>query len=257
MSLFAGSEPPADADAYAKRTYDSPHWIVRAPHRQRFSFVAEVVARLGARSVLDYGAGDGHLLARLLAAPAGQHIAAVALEPEGWFRDRIHEQLDAHGVGGRVAVVASLDELDPDARPDLITCTGVLEHLSARERSRFYAFADERLAPGGHLLIDVPVEHGASLLVKNLGRRLLKRDPPEYTARETLRAALGRTTFDPVRFDPDRGNEYIHSHKGFDHRLLRTELETRFRVLEAVPTPFRRLPPALGNQELFLVATRA
>lgn len=48
---------------YASYTYDHPSFLVRYPHRKRNNLVSEKIAEAGSESWLDYGAGDGALLA--------------------------------------------------------------------------------------------------------------------------------------------------------------------------------------------------
>jgi SAM-dependent methyltransferase len=151
-----------------------------------------------------------------------------------------------------VRVVERLDDLG-DERFDVITCLGVLEHLPLPERQCFYRACRRHLASDGIVVVDVPVEHGLSILVKEAGRIALKGRRPEVGLRRLARLALGRVEFDPARFDAESTESYIHHHAGFDHRLLRRELERHFRVLDAFPTPLRRVPAALGNQEVFYV----
>jgi SAM-dependent methyltransferase len=236
---------------YTEQTYASPYWIVRFPHEARYSAAVEAVAGHGARRVLDYGAGDGHLfveLGRSGRMPAD--VELVAFEPVAAFGPFIPREPE--GVARPVRVVHRLEGLG-DERFDVITCLGVLEHLPLPERQRFYRVCRRHLASDGIVVVDVPVEHGLSILVKEAGRILLKGRRPEVGARQLARLALGRVEFDAARFDPTSTESYIHHHAGFDHRLLRRELERHFRVHDSFPTPLRRVPAAFGNQEVFYV----
>ena len=122
-------------------------------------------------------------------------------------------------------------------------------------RFAFYDFLRTVLAPDGLALLDVPIEIGPSLLVKEFGRRFLKHDPPDYDPFGLLRLVAGGTAFDPRRFDPTESS-FIIRHKGFDYRLLWQELERHFEIVEHVPTPFPYLPAWLGNQEILLTLRR-
>lgn len=119
------------------------------------------------------------------------------------------------------------------------------------ERSVFYGICEEILSRDGQVLIDVPVEVGPSLLVKALGRTVLKGRDREYSWLELARGAVGAVTYDPGRFDVSDERTWIQDHKGFDYRLLRSELAHRFELVAETVTPLRALPAALGNQEIF------
>ena len=53
---------------YEEATYESRYWLVRYPHQQRYALAVHEILAAGARSLLDYGTGDAHLLAVLDAA---------------------------------------------------------------------------------------------------------------------------------------------------------------------------------------------
>ena len=105
-------------------------------------------------------------------------------------------------------------------------------------------------------MIDVPVEIGASVLIKEFGRRALKRYPREYSTRALVRRAVGLRDPDPARFEPANESTWILAHTGFDHRFVVDEVRERFLVRRVYGTPFERIPPSLGNQEAFIVFER-
>jgi SAM-dependent methyltransferase len=251
MALFRRSSPAT----YASRTYDNPNWIVRFPHRQRYEFAVKAINAGRPAVVLDYGAGDGHMLVKLLQdSRTDPAMRAIAYEPLPYIRGLLESIVEEQGLACRIQAVGSLDEL-ADRQFECVTCLGVLEHLNVTDRFVFYAFAQRVLAPGGRVLIDVPIELGPTLLIKNLGRRVLKSDAREYSRAETLRAAFGRTVFDPVRWDPREQVDFIMTHKGFDYRLFAQELSGRFRIDQQVNTPFAALPALVANQEVFFVVS--
>ena len=231
---------------YAEQTYASPFWIVRYPHQARFAAAVQAIEESGSRRLLDYGAGDGRLFVELERRGVTE-LEAVAYEPTELYADQIPENLSLS-----VRVVTNIDELEGD-RFGVITCMGVLEHMPLPEREKFYDLCDRVLAPDGLVVIDVPVETGLSVLIKEAGRVLLKGRGLESSPRQLARHALGRVKVDPARFDPNSTSTWITYHSGFDHRLLRRELAKRFMIKKAFPTPFPRLPAQLGNQEMFFM----
>jgi SAM-dependent methyltransferase len=240
---------------YAERTHASPYWVIRYAHRRRYELLIAEVLRTQPQVLLDYGAGEADMLLTLLMRPdCSPTMRAIAYEP---MIESLVEHLEDRPDGepiGRIELVRQLEEV-PDHSCDVISCGGVLEHLTIRERYRFYTFARRALRPGGQVIIDVPVELGPAVLIKNVGRRVLKADQREYTWRESVAATLGFKVFDPHRFDPEADDEFIESHKGFDYRLLKTELASQgFRVTRSVSSPISWLPAALANQEVILNA---
>lgn len=239
---------------YDESTYASPYWIVRYPHQLRYSSAVSDLLRAEPASVLDYGAGDGRLLVDALGRGLGaEHI--VAFEPVEKYAAQLATALAAGGVQDRVEIVRDRDGL-AGRRFDYVVCLGVLEHMPLLERQAFYDVCDRTLTPHGRVLVDVPVEIGPALLIKALGRRILKGQPKEYSWPELIRYSLGAVMYDPARFDPADPSTWIQDHRGFDYRLLRAELAYRFDVVDQRTTPLPFLPAPLGNQEVFLTLAR-
>lgn len=180
-------------------------------------------------------------------------LRAIAFEPA---IDDMRRLLDARPtIDHRMEITGDRGAIGDDSS-DVVMCLGVLEHLTLSERFKFYEFTRRVLRDGGRVVIDVPIEVGVSVLIKNFGRRVLKSDPSEYSFSETVRAAIGLKVFDPQRYEPS-GSEYIVSHKGFDHRLLRSELVGQgFEVLRTHNSPVAWLPAWLANQEVVIVAAK-
>jgi SAM-dependent methyltransferase len=205
--------------SYAEQTHASPHWIVRYAHEQRAKVAVEMALATGPAVVIDWGTGDGLVIERLLDASDGTLELLIAYEP-GTNTDPLRDRLARHPLGARVRVCGTVDEVIEalaGRKIDVLACLGVLEHLPYAARQPYYDVARDHLAPGGCLLIDVPVEYGPALLVKEVARRLLKGRPPDYSTRELLRRAVGRTDPDPERFDRHGSSEFIASHSRFDH----------------------------------------
>ena len=243
---------------YEEQTNASPWWLIRYPHQKRFATAVALLLADQPGVVVDYGAGNGEVLAQVLADPRGGSIdLAIAYDPDPQMRASAEEKLVPHSP--RAAVIGDLTELESalqGRRVDAVACLEVLEHLSLTERQRFYGVCADNLVDGGLCLIDVPVEIGPTLLVKVFGRRALKGRSREYSLGELLRLTFGMRVRDPERFDPERPDGWIQDHKGFDYRELRDELREWLPIERTISTPVRVLPPWLCNQEIFLVARR-
>jgi phospholipid N-methyltransferase len=239
---------------YAEQTYSSPYFVVRYPHQVRYRTAVDALLKAKPATLLDYGAGDGHLLFEAIdRGLVAQRI--VAYEPVEEFARRILEKVEKHHLHDQIHVVRHPEELYGNAF-EYILCLAVLEHMALPQRQTFYNVCQESLSTDGRVLIDVPVEVGPTLLVKALGRRLLKGREKEYPWRELARIAAGGTVYDPGRFDGSDQRTWIHGHKGFDHRLLRRELAHRFDLTAEKTTPLPFVPAPLGNQEIFFTLKR-
>ena len=227
--------------SYAGITYGSSNWLVRTIHLRRFAIVRELLQLRRTSSWLDYGAGDGKLIA--MVRPTGR---TVAFEPVESMRAACVDQL----AGLDVEVLADV----PDGPFDVITALEVLEHLPLPERRRFYDVVRSNATAGVRCIIEVPVEYGPVLVAKALGRRFIKGRPPEYGAIELLRAGLlGRVADTASRFDGDDTRTWIGAHKGFDVRRLHAELRRLGTVVEVRRSPFRFLPAWLNQCVIYLV----
>ncbi len=245
---------PRLPSGYDEQTYASPYFVVRYPHQVRFRTAIDALIDAQPTALLDYGAGDGHLLVEAIdRGLVTQRI--VAYEPVEEFRRELREKVAERNVGDRIQLVRDRAELERETF-DYIACLGVLEHMPLPERQAFYDVCLGTLSPDGQILIDVPVEVGPTLLVKNIGRLVLKGREREYDWRELMRIAVGGTVYDPGRFDPSDWRTWIHHHKGFDYRLLRQELGHRFAVTAEKVTPIPALPAPIGNQEIFFELKR-
>jgi SAM-dependent methyltransferase len=109
------------------------HWSL-AVIRKAEALVA-TLATPGCR-VLDVGAGDRGLEARIRARAGAVHYESVDPDPE---RPHDHRSIDA-----------------APGNFDLIACLEVIEHLESAEAVALLAAARDRLAPGGRLVISTP-----------------------------------------------------------------------------------------------------
>lgn len=245
--------------SYAQQTHDSPHWIVRYAHEQRAVVAVEMILATRPRVVIDWGTGDGYVIERMLDHGEESLELVIAVEPDTAMVSLLRERLFAHRLGARVVVSETPDAVARalgGREVDVLACLGVLEHLPHDARSAFYAEAREHLAPTGSLVIDVPVEYGPALLVKEAARRLLKGRAPEYATRDLLKRSIGRTERDPARFDSDAPTDFIVFHTGFDHRFLIEEVQVEYRVVEQRNTPLGWAPAWAFNQEVIFRAVR-
>lgn len=232
---------------YSSYTYYSPSFLVRYPHRKRNRLVSEVILSKTPKSWLDYGAGDGSLVGMPHARNALPRDIAL-YEPEDTMRQQLCEKVGSLSNRVKIAVAQS-DVLD--AKYDLITALEVLEHLPLPERISFYSLLAETLECDGKCLIEVPVEYGPVLLLKEPGRKFIKRRESEYSFRELMGTFVGNVHDSYSRYDLSDTRTFISPHRGFDLMLLLRELSAIGEYKEIVRSPFPIFPKMFNQAILF------
>jgi len=245
---------------YAKKQLLSPSKLIAWSHSRRFATGLSLARRFAGQRVVDYGCGDGTFLELLLRGP-GAPRAAVGVEITDELVRDCTTRL-GHVAGLSFARVEELDRAEHAAAYDGVVCMEVLEHVVDVEEvlDRLVRL----LAPGGTLIVSVPVETGLALPVKQTARRIAGwrgiGDYPgttPYTLRELAAGVFagGRQHVSrPVHLSPD-GTRF-HDHKGFNWRALRQRLRRRLRVERTLASPLAWLPPGLASQ-VWLLARRA
>lgn len=246
---------------YARKQLLSKDRLIAWSHRRRFETGLRLARPLAAGGrVLDYGCGDGTFLA-LLADGSPAPAEAVGAEVGA---ELVEDCRRRHGAGeGRRFVHA--DELDApghDGAYQLVVCMEVLEHVVGPELliGRLARLA----APGGRLLVSVPVETGLPLLFKQAARRVAGwrgiGDYPgtaPYTPGELLRGLFAGRRQHLARpvYETPAGRPF-HDHKGFNWMFVRELLARHFEVERTLGSPVAWLPPHLGSQAWFLARKR-
>jgi SAM-dependent methyltransferase len=248
---------------YTKKQILSKDRLIAWSHRARFETGLRLAREHAAgRRVLDYGCGDSSFLAMLADGSDAAPREAVGAElSDGLVADCRRR------LGGRRGLDFILaEELDGPkhrGRYDLVVCMEVLEHVV--DAAPIVRRLARVLAPGGRLVVSVPVETGLPLLVKQAARRVAgwRRigDYPgtsPYTLGELLAGVVAgtrRRVARPVHTSPD-GTRF-HDHKGFNWMRLRATLTESFSVERTLGSPVAWLPPHLGSQAWFVLRGRA
>jgi 2-polyprenyl-3-methyl-5-hydroxy-6-metoxy-1,4-benzoquinol methylase len=246
---------------YAKKQVHSQSRLISASHRARFALGLRLAQQLGGARVLDHGCGDGTFLALLL---DGTHppTEAVGTEIDAHIVDDCRRRFGAHDAL-RFELTTDLERPEHAGQFDTIYCMEVLEHVidPALELDRMWRL----LAPGGALLISVPIEIGVPVMVKQVVRRVAGwrgvghyPGTAGYTPVEMLRTLVAgdRQHIDrPVYQRPD--GLPFHDHKGFNWRVLRTRIRERFDLERESTSPVGWLGHQLGTQRWFVARKRA
>jgi 2-polyprenyl-3-methyl-5-hydroxy-6-metoxy-1,4-benzoquinol methylase len=245
---------------YARKQIYCPSRVVAWSHGSRFRLAAGLAGVAAGRRLLDYGCGDGTFMALTHGTFAEVVGADIDIAQLAECRRRLSDlpglsfvrTADLHGPGHDRAYAA-------------VTCMEVLEHCVDAERVRVLDHLRGLLAPGGRLVVSVPIEIGPSLAGKQFFRALAAwRGHGDYQYRETysprelLAASLARPGLARAQYSVQTSSgtlEYC-GHKGFDWRILEREIATRFVVERRMFTPLGPLGPLLNSQVWFVCTLR-
>ncbi|MBI1685335.1 class I SAM-dependent methyltransferase [Caulobacter hibisci] len=234
--------------AYAALTRNDPSALKRWVQDRRLVDADRLAGQGDLGPVLDYGCGDGALAARLLL--AGRTDQAVAFEPAPTLRAEAEALLD--GVAGARVAARSTDLADGWARTAF--CLEVFEHLPPRETETALAELHRILAPGGRVVIGVPIEVGPPALAKGIFRMIRRASAFDARPGPILAAALGRPPREREESPIGPGLAYYPHHLGFDHRAFFKQVGAWFQVERIVGSPLGG--PLAVNSEAYLVARK-
>lgn len=208
---------------YAKKQLDCRSRIIRWSHAARFRLAVKLVGTDAGGRLLDYGCGDGTFLgfvADRFAACVGTDTDADQL---GDCRVRFAAFPNVH-----FCLVDKLAASEHAHAYAVVTCMETLEHCLDPVVETVLADLGRLCAPGGTIVISVPIETGPVFFIKYLVRKLAAlRGLSNYGYYEvysfrdawrmvfaTERTSLAR----PAYGSPDSA---YHSHYGFNWRRLR------------------------------------
>jgi SAM-dependent methyltransferase len=148
--------------------------------------VKRVVKLAPGMRVLEVGCGLGGLTRALAAEVA--HVTGI--------------DISAHAIAqARPAANAVFEEADalsyrPAGKFDLVLALAVFEHFGPKEREKFLRRARGWLAPGGHLVLHVPIAESWSAKRRRSRRQVDQGiDGPDYTGDPTHKATFSVRTF--------------------------------------------------------------
>lgn len=240
---------------YAQKQILSRDKLVAWSHARRFATALTLARQFSGKRILDYGSGDGTFLALAMMADAPP-AAAVGAE---LLDDVIEDCRTRYSAEPRMTFVqvASLDDPAHAGRYDAVFCMEVLEHVFDWEPE--LARMARLLAPGGTLVISVPVETGIPVLLKQTvrtiaGWRKIGHYPgtTPYSWGELASAVFAGRTQHVKRPVFEFGGRPAHDHKGFNWRVLHERLKQQFDVTRVVASPYSWLGPGLATQVWFL-----
>jgi SAM-dependent methyltransferase len=241
---------------YAKKQIHSRSALISWSHRGRFATGLRLAGEVGGVRVLDYGCGDGTFLAMLLQTQSAPQLA-VGAEVHRSLVDDCRTRFKGH-ARLRFDLVDDLSRPEVHGSFDTIFCMEVFEHVV--EPAPMLDRLHRLLAPGGALVISVPIETGLPVIVKQVVRRVagwrgIGHYPGTtgYTPMELVRSVFAGSSQHIQRpvFSHQDGSTF-HDHKGFNWRVLRTLIEKRFDLIQQTTSPVEALGPQLGTQRWFI-----
>jgi SAM-dependent methyltransferase len=248
------------AGFYAQKQINSRSRLIAWSHRGRFATGLRLAREVGGARTLDYGCGDGTFLGLLMNGQPAPRIAVGAeLTPTivADCRERFKAQQGLHFV-----LVDDLDRPAHQGAYDAVYCMEVLEHVI--DPVAMLGTFNRLLAPGGTLVISVPIETGIPVVVKQIVRRIAGwrgvghyPGTTGYTLGELLRSVFARSTQHitrPVITGEDGSTFY--DHKGFNWRVLRALVGAEFDVVRESTSPVEWLGPQLGTQRWLIARKR-
>lgn len=258
MNETRNPEPRIPNDAvlrsgdYARKQIYCPSGVVRWSHGARFRLAAALARERAGGRLLDYGCGDGTFVALV----HDQFSEVAGADVEAGQIDECRRRL------GHLSGVSFMltREIDATPRWNVVTCMEVLEHCLEDERRRVIDRLSRLVAPGGTVIVSVPVEIGLSIVAKQSMRAIAGlrrlgdyRHRERYSLLELLRSAMSaRVPRVILRGEGPDGPYAYYGHKGFDYRDVRTELTRRFRIRQVVFTPMKWLGPIINSQVWFI-----
>ncbi len=243
------------AGHYARKQLFSRDKLVRWSHSRRFKTGTSLAREFRGKRVLDFGSGDGTFLALTMMTDDAPSVAAGA----ELTREVVDECRRRYRSEPRLQFFR-IDELDaqsPAQTYDAVFCMEVLEHVVDWEPE--LARMERLLAPGGKLIVSVPVETGLPVLVKQTvrkvaGWRKVGHYPgtSSYSWSELISAVVAGNRQHLVRPVFETGSGPAHDHKGFNWMVLRDRLRRQFVLERVVASPFSWLGPRLATQVWFV-----
>jgi len=240
---------------YARKQLFSRDSLVAWSHRRRFDTAVAIAREFGGRRVLDYGCGDGTFLALAMMAPDPPALgvgAELSLDATRDCRLRFRDEPSLEFVQ-----VNDLDRAEHASRYDAVFCMEVLEHVVDWEPE--LDRMSRLVAPGGKLIVSVPIETGAPVLVKQAVRRIAGwrkvghyPGTSPYSWRELLSTVFAGRRQHLARPVFDIGAGPFHDHKGFNWMVLRDRLSRQFVLDRVLASPFSWLGPRLATQVWFI-----
>lgn len=239
---------------YASQQLASRSALIRWSHAARFRLAVALAGTHPTGRLLDYGCGDGTFLGLVsgrFASCVGADVAPDQLEDCRRRLATVSNVTFCH--------VSELARAEHRQAYRVVMCMETLEHCLDSVADRVLDDLSRLCAPGGEIVISVPIETGPMFLVKSVVRKAAAwRGLGQYAHYETysmgdairMLCATPRTTVRrPVYGEADAP---YHSHYGFNWRRLRARVGRVCRIERTLFTPLPWSGGWLSSQVWFV-----
>ena len=218
---------------YDDHTINARNLFARYSHRNRINKIFKVVETYSQHGkVLDYACGTGVLVAR-------NPESIIGYEP--FMRDRCASGLPIYD---------SLNDIRTFAPFSLICINNLFEHLQFSEIENILTICRDIISENGCILVNVPIEIGPVIILKETNRTFFHKEPGGYTFFEFI-----KTAFLGIVAKRQKPDAVFMSHKGFDFRHLISFAEQKgwkVKILSYGPLPTGCW---YGNSDVYLKLT--
>jgi 2-polyprenyl-3-methyl-5-hydroxy-6-metoxy-1,4-benzoquinol methylase len=230
------------AENYALDTIDHRNPIKRWSHRARFELALRIIDPQPGETIFDYGTGDAYLLRRIK--ERSPLTRCVGYDPS---MDKGASSVVADYPD--VQLLSNLESVKDAVFPK-VTCFETLEHFHG---SYLDARIDELAnlaAPGGMIVVSVPIEVGPASLLKNIVRAQIGGLHAGITLAKIMASAWYSRRVE--RGAPASPDGFINSHFGFNYRIIPPAFERRgFRLAGMRFSPFPVQTDLVNSQVFF------
>ena len=252
------SEPLIQSGHYAQKQTGCQSRLIAFSHRGRFRTACRLVEPYAGSSLLDYGCGDGSFLAMV----AERFPVAVGADIDAKQNEDCARRL-AGLTNLSFAHTSEIARGAHDGRYGVVTCMETLEHVSETALPGVLNDLRRAMAPGGTLIISVPIEIGPTLPLKQIARRIAGwrrlgdyQWMEHYSLSEMTRMAFAthNTRIARPEYSGDHGS--YHLHKGFNWRALRQRLREECVVHRTLFSPFGWSGGLISSQAWFICGVK-
>lgn len=244
--------------AYSDITINDPNAIKRWLQNARFNTAIDLYDQAKTPlTVLDFGAGNGHLCLKL--ANLDRQSKFLCYEPSPTQRAQAVQLVGNHP---RIQIIDALDETR-NLAVDTTFCLEVMEHLPEQEMERALDAILSITKPEGMMIFGVPNEIFGAAAYKGLfrlfrRRGLLRHRYSHYEASlvNIFKATVGFPPKGRPVHEMDGLINYHFTHMGFDHRAFEKELARRDLLVKKLYSPSRLLGQALSPEIYYQVFKR-
>lgn len=243
----------AEKGHYYLKQIECKSSIIAWSHMSRFQVGLRLIGS-SPRNLLDYGCGDGTFLtmaADRIQQGCGADIAANQIQD--------CQQRLAQFSNISFLTIGEIDGETHDFNYDVVTCMETLEHCTNPIVEIVLRDLARLVSPGGRVIISVPIETGATFLIKLAVRKLAAmRGLSDYkyyesytlpNALQMLFASHNTTIARPVYGEPDAP---YHSHYGFNWLALREQVRSHFTIEQTLFSPIGLLGGGVSSQAWFV-----